>query len=120
MKYVYVAGSIDSDNIVKSLDNIRKGIEKSVELMRFGLVPFCPFLDFQFFLSRYGNTITKEQIQSYSLAWVEKCDAIFVLPDSENSGGTQREIKRAKALDIPVFYRKEDLLTEAGILHKTW
>ena len=120
MKYVYVAGSISATNPVTMLNNIRRGIDMGAELLRHGLCPFIPFLDFQIFLSRNGIFITEKQIKEYSLKWLEKCDAILVLPESDNSIGTQAEIRHAGELDIPIFYSVEDLLVEAGILFKTW
>ena len=120
MKYVYVAGSITANNSITMFNNIRRGIDMGAELLRHGLYPFIPFLDFQLFLSRYGNYITVDQIREYSIGWLEKCDCVYVLPDSDLSIGTQAEIRRAGELDIPVFYSVEDLLTEAGILFKTW
>ena len=38
------------------------------------------------------------------MAWLEVSDEVWVLPNSENSKGTQGEIKRAEKLDIPVKY----------------
>ena len=43
------------------------------------------------------------------MAWVEVSDAIFVMRDSEKSGGVQREIARAQELGIPVCYTFEEL-----------
>ena len=54
------------------------------------------------------------------LEQLEKCNYVYVIPDSGNSVEVQAEVRRAGELDIPVFYSLEDLLTEADILHKTW
>ncbi|KKL26448.1 hypothetical protein LCGC14_2395160, partial [marine sediment metagenome] len=42
----------------------------------------------------------------YSIAWLEVSDEVWVMPNSENSKGTQVEIKRAKELNIPVVMMK--------------
>ena len=46
---------------------------------------------------------------AYSMNWLEKCDAILVMPKYRKSEGTKAEIERAKELDMPIFYRLEDL-----------
>jgi len=38
------------------------------------------------------------------MGWLEVSDCIYVLKDSEKSKGTQAEIKRAKELNIDIFY----------------
>ena len=120
LKYIYVAGSISDASFIKALGNVSVGIEKSIELLvEWELIPFCPFIDFLFFLQT-KHKITDKMIKDYSMAWLERCDCVYVLPNSSNSIGTQAEIRRAGELDIPVFYSLEDLLTEADILFKTW
>jgi len=39
----------------------------------------------------------------------EVSDCLYVLPNSENSKGTQAEIKRAKELNIPIFYSIDEI-----------
>lgn len=112
MKRVYIAGCYSADNVIDVLANIRKGIAKSAEIMNLGFAVFSPWLDFQLALSPYGSCLVKSDYQDNSMAWLEVSDAVFVLPNSEKSGGVQREIERAKKLGIPVYTKIEDL-TEA-------
>ena len=44
------------------------------------------------------------------LALLERCDAMFVMPNSEASQGTQAEIVHARKVNVPVFENKHDLL----------
>ena len=53
---------------------------------------------------RDGEKLDVEAYYRYSMAWLEVSDAVFVLPNSENSKGTQAEIKRAEELNIPVYH----------------
>ena len=101
MKRIYLAGSYDSDNVIGVLNNIHIGIRTATQILKNGNVPFCPWLDFLFHF--FDNTLEKEDYQRYSMSWLEVCDEVWILPNSENSGGTQREILRSKELDIPVF-----------------
>lgn len=102
---IYLAGKYSSDNILGVLDNIHNGIKKASKLIKAGHEVYCPFLDYQFHF--FDKTLTKEDYQRNSMAFVAWCDEIWVLPDSEKSGGTQREIARAKELGIRVKYFKK-------------
>jgi len=106
-KRVYVAGSYSADNVIGVLNNIKKGTKVCVDLLKKGYVPFCPWLDFHFF---WFAEITYDEIRNYSIGWLEVSDCIYVLKNSENSKGTQAEIKIAKELDIPVLYEGKDSL----------
>ena len=106
-KRVYVAGSYNADNVIKVLSNIKRGTQVCAKLLRKGYVPFCPWLDFQFFW--YGD-YTVEEIKRYSIGWLEVSDCIYILENSEKSKGTQAEIKKAEELDIPVLREGKDKL----------
>lgn len=99
---IYLAGKYSSDNILGCLNNIHDGIKMAVKIIKQGYEVFCPWLDYQFHF--FDKTLTKEDYQRNSMAWVEVCDEIWIMPDSENSGGTQREITRAKELGITIKY----------------
>jgi hypothetical protein len=99
---IYVAGSYNSDNVLGVLNNIHAGIKKCAELLKQGHDVFCPWLDYQFHF--FDNTLQKEDYQRNSMAWLEVSEEVWVMPNSEKSGGTQREIARARELNIPVRY----------------
>lgn len=110
---VYVAGSYSADNVIGVLNNIQAGIKASVAVLKAGHAPFCSWLDHQF--QFFDNTITVEDYYRYSLAWLEVSDVMLVLPSSENSKGTQVEIKRAKDLGIPIVY---SMIGLSAVAHK--
>jgi len=99
---VYVAGKYSDSNIITSLNNIHDGIKVSVEVLKLGHACFCPWLDYQF--QFFDKTLVIEDYYRYSMAWLEVSDCILVLPNSENSRGTQVEIERAKELGIPIYH----------------
>ena len=99
---IYVAGRYSDNNIIGCLNNIHDGIKASVEVLKQGHAVFCPWLDYQF--QFFDKTLTVQDYYRYSMAWLEVSDEVWVLPNSENSKGTQAEIKRAQELDIPVRY----------------
>jgi len=105
-----VAGSYGAPNVLEVLNNMRRGMRRSTEVLLAGYAPFCPWLDYQFTLMlREDENITLEQYYNYSMAWLEVSDAVLVMPNSEKSKGTQAEIKRAYEIGIPVFYSMEEL-----------
>ena len=113
MKRIYVAGSYSADDVIVVFDNMRRGMRKGLEVLLAGYSPFVPWFDFHFNLMlREGESISLQQYYDYSMAWLEASDGVLVLPNSENSKGTQAEIKRAKELNIPVFYSLEELQNE--------
>lgn len=110
MKRVYVAGMYSSDNVLQILDNIRIGMRKSLEVLLRGYAPFVPWFDFHFQLMlRDNEKLTVQDYYDYSIAWLKVSDAIMVLPYSENSVGTQAEIKTAREHNIPIVYSIDEL-----------
>ncbi len=110
MKRVYVAGSYSSNNVIQILDNIREGVRLSTEVLLAGYAPFSPWLDYHFQLMlRPGEKLTIDDYYKYSLAWLIKADAILIVPNSDNSVGTQNEIEIAHEYNIPVFHSLEKL-----------
>jgi hypothetical protein len=107
IRRAYIAGPYSGADIITILHNIRQGINKAAALMREGYAVYCPFLDFLIAFMP-GPPIEKAVYQSNSMAWVECCDVMYVLPGWESSSGTLREIARAEELGIPVFYEVED------------
>lgn len=110
IKRVYVAGAYSSDNVMGVFNNMKKGLRMSVEIALLGFYPFAPWLDYLFTLiSREGEELTLDWYYNYSLDFLSVCDAMFVLPNFENSKGTLREIEFAQKHRIPIFYDLEKL-----------
>ena len=113
MHKIYVAGPYSADSICTGLTNMKHGIRKATELMLRGYAPFCPWLDYHFTLmTRENETITLEQYYAYSIAFLEVCDAVLLLPGWENSKGTVAEVELAKKIGIPVFLPEEECLLD--------
>ena len=106
-KRVYVAGSYNADNVIKVLNNIKRGTQVCVELLKKGYVPFCPWLDYNF---HWFGDLTIEDYYRYSIGWLEVSNCMYILKNSEKSKGVQAEIKIAKELNIPVLHEGVDFL----------
>ncbi len=76
------------------------------KLIKQGHSPFVPHIDFLF---QFFEDLKIEDYYRYSMAWLEASDIVLVLPNSENSKGTQIEIARAKELGIPIAHSELDL-----------
>lgn len=108
---VYVAGKYNAGNVVDCLNNIRIGNRVGTEVLLAGMTPFVPFQDFMFQLMLQGNeSLTIDHYYQYSIDWLKQSQAMFVMPDYENSKGTLKEIEIARELDIKIVYSMEELL----------
>ena len=110
MKRIYIAGAIRSTDPLQFLENIRRGMRLSSQAIIAGYAVYSPFVDFNFFLQLHpGERIPVEMIQAQSMAWLEVCDAVLVVPGWEKSQGTAAEIAVAHAEGIPVVFSLEEL-----------
>lgn len=100
MKRVYVAGKLNAD-AAGYIKNCHTMIRTADRIRRLGFSVYIPCLDF---LS--GLVVGDYEYQDYfenNMPWLEVSHAVFVLPNSENSKGTQKELNRARELGIPIF-----------------
>jgi hypothetical protein len=107
---VYVAGAYSANNVMDVLHNMRKGIQWSTTVLKAGMAPFSPWLDYHYVLMDDTKTLSVNDFYEYSMEWLTRSDVMFVTPEFENSKGTLAEIQKAKELDIPIFYTFDELL----------
>jgi hypothetical protein len=111
VKRVYVAGAYSDKNVLGVFSNMNKGMRMSTEVLLAGYAPYCPWLDFHFYLMlREDESVNLDTIYAYSMAWLEASAAVLVVPGYEKSKGTLAEIKRARQMNIPVYYSLESLM----------
>jgi len=107
---IYIAGPYSADNVIDVLDNIRRGIRLSTEILLMGHSPFCPWLDFLFQLFlRDDEFLNIEDYYRYNIDWLLVSDVLLVLPRWRNSGGTAEEIVQAFKAGIPIIFDIRDL-----------
>jgi len=121
---IYVAGLLTPKGInsthpaIDYLGNVRNLIRASLDVLFAGFDPFCPALDFLYFLSlKDGEFITEAMIKRFSKSWLEACDAVVLTPGWKKSSGTIAEIRFAKDRGIPVFKSLDELkmATKGGV-----
>jgi hypothetical protein len=106
MRRIYIAGKLN-DDAVGYLQNVSKMVRVAIEVQRAGFSVFVPCLDL--LCGIVAGDFTYDDYALNNIKWLEVSDAVYVLPDSENSKGTQKEIALANSLDIPVFHDLEML-----------
>lgn len=115
MKRVYVAGSYNGPDVISVLNNMRIGMRASLNVLKAGFAPFCPWFDYHFQLVLYpGEYLDIKDYHNYSMAWLRVSDAVYVCNYREGSVGTEAEIEEAKKLNIPVYFALEDLIDSEG------
>lgn len=110
MKCIYVAGAMSANNIVSVLENLHRGIKYGAKLFELGYAPYVPHLDSMFKIVQGDDlNVPMDYWYKYTMEFLTRCDAVFVVPKSEKSTGTQAEIITANELGIPVYYTIEEL-----------
>lgn len=113
---IYVAGLLtprgtnSAHPAIDYLLNVRNLIRASLDVFMAGFTPFCPALDFLYFLQlKEGEYITEPMIKRFSKDFLAVSDAIVLTSGWKKSPGTLAEIELAKKLGIPVFNTLDDL-----------
>jgi len=102
MKRIYIAGKLNAAAVKLQSKNCHNMIRKADEIRKLGFSVYIPCLDFlsgivqgDYNYLDYANN---------NLPWLKCANALFVMPDSEKSTGTQLEIRIAYERGIPIFY----------------
>lgn len=111
--YIYVAGLLSRNKkgevafAIDYLENVSQMTSYALDILHKGHVPFCPALDFMFFIINHAQArprITEKQIKLYSMMWLYRCDAILMTPGWEMSPGSRAELEAAKLREMKVYY----------------
>jgi nucleoside 2-deoxyribosyltransferase len=95
--HIYLAGPFSDDPVA----NTARAVAAGVRLHRAGYVVLIPHVACQFAADADGY----EAAMAQCMGWIERCDALVRLPG--HSPGADREVERARALGLPVFYGVE-------------
>lgn len=104
---VYVAGALNAKDAIKYVRNLSRMFRYGVMIMEAGYSVFVPGLDLLLLLS--AKKINYNFVFYNSWEWIKVSDAVYVVPKSRRSRGTKREVKLAKKMGIPVFYKIADM-----------
>jgi len=102
MKTIYIAGPLTADTL-DYLANVRHMAQVASACIRRGWAPFCPGIDFVYFL--VGPFIPSgPQIKAVSMEWLRRSDAMVMIGAWRKSRGCRAELRVAKKMKIPIYY----------------
>ena len=110
MKLIYIAGPFRGANAWEVHQNCNRAEAMAFEVFELGAVALCPHNNTRNFDGTFDEPFWLEA----TLELMRRCDAVLVLPDSENSKGTKGEIAEATKLGIPVFRSLAELREWVG------
>lgn len=120
---VYIAGPYtptQGGGAIEMLANMRHGIRAAIDLIHLGFAPYCPWLDFMYWLAcPEKKALTYDEIIKLSLVYVEGNKAVLMLPRWKTSRGAIKERTHAIKCRIPVFYSKKALCKHFGVPYTT-
>ncbi len=99
MKLVYVAGAYNADTHWEIEQNIWRAREAGARVVQCGAFPVVPHAN----TAHYGGLADEQFFYAGTLALLESCHGILMLPKWEKSTVATREHKRARNLGLPVF-----------------
>ena len=109
IKKVYIAGPLNAD-AVGYLKNINIMLRMAEKVRKAGYSVFVPCLDLLMGIMA-GDYEYKDYFNN-NMAWLEASDCVLVLPNSQNSLGTQEEIAWALSKKIPIYHSLEQMCRE--------
>ena len=103
---VYIAGKLNADacNYIK---NVHAMITTANCIRKMGHSVFIPCLDLLTGLV-IGDLDYNDYFEN-NLPWLKCANVLYIMPNSEQSSGTQAEIKLARLYDIPVVFNINEL-----------
>lgn len=103
-KLLYIAGPYTIGN---TKENIRRAEMISVNLIRSGFHVITPHKNTAGYEKYEDGNITYETWIGMDLDILSRCDAVYVLVNSEDSQGVKKEIEFARATGLPVIYETD-------------
>lgn len=100
MKKVYIAGKLNA-GACDYIQNVHKMIKAGDKIRRMGYSVYIPCLDL--LLGLVVGDMGYEDYFGNNVPWIKASDFLYVMPNSEKSSGTQREIEIAKKYNIHVI-----------------
>lgn len=100
MKVVYVAGPFTGATAWDIERNVRAAEVAGLDVARLGAMPLIPHANTRFFHGQLTAAFWYEG----TLALLERCDAMLVLPGWKRSSGTLEEMRLCETHGIPYFH----------------
>lgn len=105
MKVVYIAGPFRGPSHWAIAENIRNAERLALEVWRLGAAAICPHAN----TAHFQDAAPDDVWLKGDLELLNRCDAIIMTEDWQESSGATAERHFAISKSIPVFYRTADL-----------
>ncbi len=99
MPIVYVAGALNAPTVREMELNIRRAEDLALGVARLGAAPLVTHPMTRFL----HGALSEEYWRAAVMAMLDRCDAMVLTDDYQNSVGTRAEMARAIDLGIPIF-----------------
>ncbi|MFC2005005.1 DUF1937 family protein [Chloroflexota bacterium] len=107
VEILFVAGSYMDSDFNEIERNIQLAEQHSIELWNRGYKVFCPHLNTAHF--EVKAEADEQAYKEFDMRMLQCCDAVFALPNWQDSKGAQAELEEATRLGKPVFYSLDEL-----------
>jgi hypothetical protein len=105
MKLIYVAGPYRNHSEWQVIQNIRKAETVAIEIWKKGHVAICPHLN----TAHFGGILPDERWLEGDMLIIERCDAMCMVKEWQDSVGAQMEHQRAVELGMPIYYGPDEV-----------
>lgn len=108
---IYTAGPYSAKLASSRLHNIERAAHTGAQLMRQDWIPFIPHLSH--YVAPYLPDELAQDLNFWlrqDFHWLNLCDAIYMLPNWENSKGATKEWEFANDKRIPIVYHAAEAL----------
>jgi len=110
---VYIAGPY-TGNTNDRLDNVAVAERIAQQLLFVGYAVYCPHSMMHGW--EQEPSLEYDDFMQCEMVILERCDAVFVCPNWQESKGACQEVERAEELGIPVVETMIDLLRKCPIM----
>jgi len=101
-KLIFVSGPLGANDAGRA-ERVANAVAAGRVLLTAGLEPFVPHI-----LAPLDEVASYERMMRHCFAWLERCHALLRIPGE--SPGADREVVRAKALGLPVFFLVDSVI----------
>jgi len=109
---IYIAGKLTDTENHLILANIEKAYNVFIELLRCGIYSICPHTLTTHIIDAKVDTLKGMDYEiwiEYCFSVLQRCDAVLMLDNWQDSYGAKKELSYTKKLGLPIYYSVAEL-----------